>query len=103
MPNSLYKKSISLSPLTPHLPPTGLESKAVTQVACHAGGRHYLCRSACGGAWSWGAGDDGRLGHGDTAARDAPQPLHHLAHHEVVRVAAGHACRSKMFHLKNCL
>ncbi|CAH0722311.1 unnamed protein product, partial [Brenthis ino] len=77
--------------MTPHLVP-GLENKIITQVACHPTGRHYLCRSSCGGAWSWGAGEDGRLGHGDTAARDAPQPLHHLAHHDVVRVAAGHAC-----------
>ncbi|XP_045760290.1 probable E3 ubiquitin-protein ligase HERC2 isoform X8 [Maniola jurtina] len=77
--------------MTPHLVP-GLESKTITQVACHPNGRHYLCQSSCGGAWSWGAGEDGRLGHGDTAARDAPQPLHHLAHHEVVRVAAGIAC-----------
>ncbi|XP_041973907.1 probable E3 ubiquitin-protein ligase HERC2 [Aricia agestis] len=77
--------------MTPHLIP-GLESKTITQVSCHPLGRHYLCRGACGGAWSWGAGDDGRLGHGDTAPRDAPQPLHHLAHHDVVRVAAGVAC-----------
>nr|XP_026484631.1 probable E3 ubiquitin-protein ligase HERC2 isoform X1 [Vanessa tameamea] len=77
--------------MTPHLVP-GLENKIITQVSCHPAGRHYLCRSSCGGAWSWGAGEDGRLGHGDTAARDAPQPLHHLAHHDAVRVAAGPAC-----------
>ncbi|CAH2243797.1 jg12710 [Pararge aegeria aegeria] len=77
--------------MTPLLVP-GLESKTITQMACHPNGRHYLCQSSCGGVWSWGAGEDGRLGHGDTAARDAPQPLHHLAHHEVVRVAAGIAC-----------
>ncbi|KAH9645818.1 hypothetical protein HF086_012545 [Spodoptera exigua] len=77
--------------MTPQLVP-GLESKTITQVSCHPAGRHYLCCSSCGGAWSWGAGDDGRLGHGDTAPRDAPAHLHHLAHHEVVRVAAGAAC-----------
>ncbi|XP_047031157.1 probable E3 ubiquitin-protein ligase HERC2 [Helicoverpa zea] len=77
--------------MTPQLVP-GLESKTITQVSCHPAGRHYLCCSSCGGAWSWGAGDDGRLGHGDTAPRDAPSHLHHLAHHEVVRVAAGAAC-----------
>ncbi|XP_052754599.1 probable E3 ubiquitin-protein ligase HERC2 isoform X2 [Galleria mellonella] len=77
--------------MTPQLIP-GLESKTITQVSCHSTGRHYLCCSSCGAAWSWGAGEDGRLGHGDTAPRDAPAPLHHLAHHEVVRVAAGPAC-----------
>ncbi|VVD02569.1 unnamed protein product [Leptidea sinapis] len=50
-----------------------LEGKVISQVACHPLGRHYLCRSSCGGVWSWGSGEDGRLGHGDTASRDAPQ------------------------------
>ncbi|GBP72265.1 E3 ubiquitin-protein ligase HERC2 [Eumeta japonica] len=70
----------------------GLESKTITQVACHPIGRHYLCCSSDGGTWSWGAGEDGRLGHGDTAPRDAPVRLSLLAHHEVVRVAAGPSC-----------
>ncbi|XP_022827451.1 probable E3 ubiquitin-protein ligase HERC2 [Spodoptera litura] len=83
--------SLPYDTMTPQLVP-GLESKTITQVSCHPAGRHYLCRSSCGGAWSWGAGDDGRLGHGDTAPRDAPTHLHHLAHHEIVRVAAGAAC-----------
>ncbi|XP_072935158.1 probable E3 ubiquitin-protein ligase HERC2 [Epargyreus clarus] len=69
----------------------GLENKTITQVACHPAGRHFLCRSACGGVWSWGAGDDGRLGHGDTAPRDVPQQIHHLAHHDAVRISAGPA------------
>ncbi|XP_022131000.2 probable E3 ubiquitin-protein ligase HERC2 [Pieris rapae] len=77
--------------LTPHLVP-GLEGKTISQVASHPLGRHFLCRSECGGVWTWGSGEDGRLGHGDTAPRDAPQAVHHLAHHEVVRVAAGPAC-----------
>ncbi|XP_068628740.1 probable E3 ubiquitin-protein ligase HERC2 [Battus philenor] len=77
--------------LIPHLVP-GLESKTITQVASHSAGRHFLCCSSCGGAWSWGVGEDGRLGHGDTAPRDTPAAIHHLAHHEVVRVAAGPAC-----------
>ncbi|CAH0405793.1 unnamed protein product [Chilo suppressalis] len=77
--------------MTPQLVP-GLENKTITQVACHSIGRHYLCCSSCGGVWSWGIGEDGRLGHGDTAPRDAPASIHHLAHHEVVKVAAGIAC-----------
>ncbi|XP_049884481.1 probable E3 ubiquitin-protein ligase HERC2 isoform X2 [Pectinophora gossypiella] len=81
--------------MTPQLVP-GLESKTITQVACHSIGRHFLCCSACGGVWSWGAGEDGRLGHGDTAPRDAPAAIHHLAHHEVIRVAAGPACSAVM-------
>ncbi|XP_013183359.2 probable E3 ubiquitin-protein ligase HERC2 [Amyelois transitella] len=77
--------------MSPDLAP-GLENKTIIQVACHYNGRHFLCCSSCGGVWSWGAGEDGRLGHGDTAPRDAPAAVQHLAHHEVVRVAAGPAC-----------
>ncbi|KAI5642407.1 regulator of chromosome condensation (RCC1) repeat domain-containing protein [Phthorimaea operculella] len=81
--------------MTPQVVP-GLESKTITQVAAHSVGRHFLCCSACGGVWSWGSGEDGRLGHGDTAPRDAPAAIHHLAHHEVIRVAAGPACSAVM-------
>ncbi|XP_028033518.1 probable E3 ubiquitin-protein ligase HERC2 [Bombyx mandarina] len=77
--------------MTPQLVP-GLENKSICQVACHSAGRHFLCCSSCGGVWSWGVGEDGRLGHGDTANRDAPSAIHHLAHHEVTRVTAGVAC-----------
>ncbi|CAB3257193.1 unnamed protein product [Arctia plantaginis] len=83
--------SLPYDTMVPQLVP-GLENQIISQISCHPAGRHYLCCSTCGGAWSWGAGDDGRLGHGDTAPRDAPSHLHHLAHHEVVRVAAGAAC-----------
>lgn len=78
---------------------SGLESKTITQVACHPAGRHYLCCSSNGETWSWGAGDDGRLGHGDTAPRDAPSAIHHLAHHEVIRVAAGAASRYFIYNI----
>ncbi|KAJ2946601.1 hypothetical protein O0L34_g12657 [Tuta absoluta] len=81
--------------MTPQIVP-GLESKTITQVAAHSVGRHFLCCSSCGGVWSWGSGEDGRLGHGDTAPRDAPAAIHHLAHHEVIRVAAGPACSAVM-------
>ncbi|XP_026727805.1 probable E3 ubiquitin-protein ligase HERC2 [Trichoplusia ni] len=83
--------SLPYDSTTPQLVP-GLESKTIIQVSCHPAGRHFLCCSACGGSWSWGSGEDGRLGHGDTAPRDAPAHLHHLAHHEVVRVSAGATC-----------
>ncbi|KAJ0180993.1 hypothetical protein K1T71_003078 [Dendrolimus kikuchii] len=82
--------TLSYDTMTPQMVP-GLESKTIIQVACHPAGRHYLCCSSSGEAWSWGAGDDGRLGHGDTAPRDAPSAIHHLAHHEVIRVTAGAA------------
>ncbi|KAG6461484.1 hypothetical protein O3G_MSEX012658 [Manduca sexta] len=76
--------------MTPQIVP-GLENKTIIQVSCHPAGRHFLCCSSCGGVWAWGAGDDGRLGHGDTAHREAPAAIHHLAHHEVQRVFAGAA------------
>ncbi|XP_048005438.1 probable E3 ubiquitin-protein ligase HERC2 [Leguminivora glycinivorella] len=74
--------------MAPHLV-QGFENKIIVQVACHPAGRHYLCVSSDGGVWSWGTGEDGRLGHGDTAPREVPAQITHLAHHEVVRAVAG--------------
>jgi len=42
----------------------------VALVACC--GRHSLCAAADGRLFTWGLGDDGRLGHGDTTPRPAP-------------------------------
>lgn len=83
--------TLSYDTVIPQLVP-GLENKTITQISSHPMGRHYLCCSSQGVVWSWGCGDDGRLGLGDTAARDAPARIGFLAHHEVVKVAAGIAC-----------
>ena len=39
----------------------------VSKVACHSGGKHCLALTNNGEMYSWGEGDDGKLGHGGTA------------------------------------
>ncbi|CAG9110132.1 unnamed protein product [Plutella xylostella] len=78
--------------MSPQLVP-GLENTPITQIACHGAGRHYLCLSGAGCVYSWGCGDDGRLGLGDTAPRDAATPVPGLQPHEAMVVIAGPATR----------
>jgi E3 ubiquitin-protein ligase HERC4 len=49
---------------------SGLDGVMVAIAAC--GGRHSLCAATDGRLFSWGLGDDGRLGHGDAASRPEP-------------------------------
>lgn len=44
----------------------GLASRNIVKIAAHSDGQHYLALSATGELFSWGCGDGGRLGHGDT-------------------------------------
>ena len=47
----------------------GLEDKEVTAIAScdmHIHNPHYLALTADGQVYSWGNGEGGRLGHGDT-------------------------------------
>ena len=44
----------------------GLANKDISQIAAHPEGRHYLALTADGEVYSWGNGDGGQLGHGDT-------------------------------------
>lgn len=40
---------------------------AIKKVAVHSGGKHCLAISVAGELYSWGEGDDGKLGLGSTA------------------------------------
>ena len=44
-----------------------LKGIVVSKVACHSGGKHCLALTNTGEMYSWGEGDDGKLGHGGTA------------------------------------
>ena len=44
----------------------GLSSRKIIKLAAHPDGQHYLALSSNGEVFSWGCGDGGRLGHGDT-------------------------------------
>ncbi|XP_041128227.1 E3 ubiquitin-protein ligase HERC2-like isoform X2 [Polyodon spathula] len=61
-------KSDSLAPVLVQ----GLASKKILRIAAHPDGQHYLALSSAGEVFSWGCGDGGRLGHGDTAYLEEP-------------------------------
>ena len=58
-------------------------------VAVSAGGEHSLALTADGALWSWGEGNFGRLGHGDTQTQLLPKKVEALAARRVVSVSAG--------------
>jgi len=64
-----------------------LAGKRVLAVA--AGWSHSLAITADGAVWSWGAGGNGRLGHGDQQEQLLPKKVEALAGQRVVAVAAG--------------
>jgi E3 ubiquitin-protein ligase HERC2 len=47
------------------------EKTVVTKVACHVEGKHFLALSSTGDIYSWGNGDGGKLGHGDSKYRSS--------------------------------
>ena len=54
-----------------------------------AGGAHSLAATADGTVWSWGGGDWGKLGHGDTQSQLLPKKVEALAGQRIVAVSAG--------------
>ncbi|XP_045543165.1 E3 ubiquitin-protein ligase HERC2 isoform X2 [Salmo salar] len=61
-------KSTTLAPMLVH----ALTSRKIVKLAAHPDGQHYLALSANGEVFSWGCGDGGRLGHGDTTYLEEP-------------------------------
>uniref|UniRef100_A0A673CR73 HECT-type E3 ubiquitin transferase n=1 Tax=Sphaeramia orbicularis TaxID=375764 RepID=A0A673CR73_9TELE len=61
-------KSTTLAPMLIH----GLSSRKIVKLAAHPDGQHYLALSSNGEVFSWGCGDGGRLGHGDTTYLEEP-------------------------------
>ncbi|XP_037554244.1 E3 ubiquitin-protein ligase HERC2 [Nematolebias whitei] len=61
-------KSTALAPMLVY----GLSSRKILKLAAHPDGQHYLALSSNGEVFSWGCGDGGRLGHGDTSYLEEP-------------------------------
>ncbi|TKS74835.1 E3 ubiquitin-protein ligase HERC2 [Collichthys lucidus] len=61
-------KSTTLAPVLIH----NLSSRKIMKLAAHPDGQHYLALSSNGEVFSWGCGDGGRLGHGDTTYLEEP-------------------------------
>ena len=60
-------------------------------VAVSAGAAHSLAITADGAVWSWGAGEDGQLGHGDEQDQLLPKKVEAFADQRVVAVSTGAA------------
>uniref|UniRef100_A0A3B3QN49 E3 ubiquitin-protein ligase HERC2 n=1 Tax=Paramormyrops kingsleyae TaxID=1676925 RepID=A0A3B3QN49_9TELE len=61
-------KSTTLAPMLVQ----ALSSRKIVKIAAHPEGQHYLALSTSGEVFSWGCGDGGRLGHGDTRYLEEP-------------------------------
>lgn len=57
---------------------SALSQHVVRKVAVHSGGRHALALTADGRVFSWGEGDDGKLGHGDVTSLETPHCIEAL-------------------------
>uniref|UniRef100_A0A3Q4MNW4 HECT-type E3 ubiquitin transferase n=1 Tax=Neolamprologus brichardi TaxID=32507 RepID=A0A3Q4MNW4_NEOBR len=64
-------KSTTLAPMLIHV----LSSRKIVKLAAHPDGQHYLALSSNGEVFSWGCGDGGRLGHGDTTYLEEPKMI----------------------------
>ncbi|CAI8025913.1 E3 ubiquitin-protein ligase HERC2 [Geodia barretti] len=71
---------------TPVVFPAGVKME---QLSLHPNGRHCLALSRGGEVFSWGAGDNGRLGLGDTRSKEGPLMVDGLRGKNVVFVVAG--------------
>ncbi|XP_038055580.1 E3 ubiquitin-protein ligase HERC2-like [Patiria miniata] len=74
--------------------PTLLESIQhvhIKRVAVNSGGKHTLALSIEGEVYSWGEGEDGKLGHGNRTQCDRPRVIESLRGKEVVNIACGGA------------
>lgn len=66
-----------------------LHGKTITKIA--AGAHHCLAMTNTGEVYSWGSGEDGRLGHGDIRDRSMPRKIAALLKHGIVDISCGGA------------
>ena len=67
----------------------GFSDKEIIKIAAYPDGKHYLALTISGEVFSWGCGDGGRLGHGDTSSRDDPTLIEGLVGKNVVQISCG--------------
>lgn len=58
-------------------------------MAINSGGKHCLALSSEGHVYSWGEGDDGKLGHGNRLSYDRPKLIEELLGTEIIDIACG--------------
>lgn len=67
----------------------GLKNKEVIQIASHTEGKHFIALTNKAEVYSWGNGDGGRLGHGDTSPKDEPTLIEALKDKDIIYIACG--------------
>ncbi|KAK9875133.1 hypothetical protein WA026_005926 [Henosepilachna vigintioctopunctata] len=68
-----------------------LEDVFIKKIAVNAGGKHCLALSSSNDVYSWGEGDDGKLGQGSRTSCDFPKLVEGLDDYEIVDIACGGA------------
>lgn len=68
---------------------TALSSYVVKKVAVHSGGRHATALTVDGKVFSWGEGDDGKLGHFSRMNCDKPRLIEALKTKRIRDIACG--------------
>jgi alpha-tubulin suppressor-like RCC1 family protein len=71
---------------TPTLVKT-LVNKFIIQVVC--GSKHMMCLTSERTVFSWGSGDNGILGHGNSYGLNKPELIKELKNDEIIFIAAG--------------
>ena len=68
---------------------TGLSQYVVKKVAVHSGGKHAMALTVDGRVFSWGEGDEGKLGHCSRLSADKPRLIEALKSKRVRDIACG--------------
>lgn len=68
-----------------------LQHVCIKKVAVNSGGKHCLAMTSEGEVYSWGEGEDGKLGHGNRINYDRPKLIDALSGIGVVDIACGSA------------
>ena len=63
----------------------------IVQVAVNSGGKHCLALSSEGDVFSWGEGDEGKLGHDNKNSCDRPRVIDALRGKDVIDISCGGA------------
>lgn len=66
-----------------------LSQYVVKKVAVHSGGKHAMALTLDGKVFSWGEGEDGKLGHGNRITLDKPKLIESLRPKRVRDIACG--------------
>ncbi|XP_077153037.1 E3 ubiquitin-protein ligase HERC2 isoform X1 [Ranitomeya variabilis] len=88
----VYTQTYNNNTLGPQLV-QGLSTRNIVRIGAHSDGQHYLALSVTGELYSWGCGDGGRLGHGDTVSIEEPKLISALcgkqSGKQIVHIACG--------------